>query len=129
MIQMLSFGIKELLKEAKIPIMISTSNQFNNEEKELFVIGSNWNTTSVLSEEDQVNTLDIIGINILYFFGLENTFNNLFLDPAYEELLILDSYVMLSINDKKEITNLSAVKGNIDLRKIEEINNFVISLN
>ncbi len=128
MIQMLSYGIKELLKEAKIPIMVSTLNQFNNEEKELFVIGSNWNTTSILAEEDQVNHLDISGINILYFFGLENTFNNLFLDPAYDELLILDSYVMLSINDKKEITNLSAIKGNIDLRKIEEINNFVISL-
>lgn len=128
MIQMLSYGINELLKEAKIPFLVLTSNQFSNEERELFVIGSNWNSPSVLSENEQVHSINTSGINFLYFFGLENTYNNLLLDPAYEELSILDSYVILSINDLKEVTNLSAIRGNIDLRKIEEINNFVSSL-
>ena len=128
MFQLICEGIKSLLKGAKIPKIIKTINQFNTTEKEYNIVGSQFNKESILSESDQVHDIDISQLNDVYFFGLENMFNNLFLDPSEKELAIIDSYVLLSINSLNEITNLQAVKGNIDLKKIEEINKFVLSI-
>jgi exosome complex RNA-binding protein Rrp42 (RNase PH superfamily) len=130
MMQLISQGIINLLKEAEIPKILVFQNQFNKSEKDYIVISNysesnnmNLNTISSLAENKQINKIDTSQLNDLYFFGISD--NNLVLDPCHSELAIITSYVILVLDYKCTIVNLEALRSNIDLKRIEEINKFI----
>jgi len=125
--QMLSKGVKQLFEYAAIPRITYTKNIFDN-TVDYFVEGSEDKKSSYLSYNEQVYSLLFNSISYLYVFGIDNDFNNLYFDPSDAEICVLDCFFIVSVGSNKEINGLYAVKGNVDIKKIDDIERFIKEL-
>jgi exosome complex RNA-binding protein Rrp42 (RNase PH superfamily) len=125
--QMISKGIKLLFEYANIPKIMFTQNLFDN-TIDYFVEGSEDRKTSSLSYNDQVYSLLYKNIDDLYVFGMDNDYNNLYFDPSDAEIFVLDTFFIVNVSENKRITGFYAIKGNVDMKKINEVERFIKEL-
>jgi exosome complex RNA-binding protein Rrp42 (RNase PH superfamily) len=125
LLMMLSIGIKELLKNLKVPKLVLFKNELTgNIEYDLI---ENYEDISEIEKSHFL--LDELSIPDIFVFGVisENN-NNIFLDPSDEESSISNSIIIVASNDNR-ITNVQSIGSNVEIQQMFDISSIIKSIN
>jgi exosome complex RNA-binding protein Rrp42 (RNase PH superfamily) len=118
LLQMLSFGVKSLLNQLKIPKLVLFKNELTNQiEFDLIEVYED-----VSESEKELHIGNVLEIPNIFIFAVLN--NSIFLDPTEEEFSVASSIVIISIFQDK-IQMVQSIGSAIEVQKIVEIEEVV----
>ena len=121
LLQLLFIGVKNVIKNIKLPNLVLFTNEITG-EKEFDLV----ELYEDVSEHDKEYPIEMdLSVPDVYVFAILN--NSIMLDPTEEEFSIANSIVIIS-KLGNSVTNVQSIGSSVDIQKLAEISSLIKSI-